>query len=148
MTFAVFPSNQTPSTPTTFRVLSDNDTTTNLVGDLYEACGTHLPSWTPSQILAAYTGDAPASQVVQYYRASSIALSLDVYNNSAAVYGAEGTVDSVLPSGIDTTLLDCLNRTIGEEAPLVDSARRQYDANPGIMLMCCCLWWWIYFLLD
>lgn len=59
--------------------------------------------------------------MVQYYRASSIALTLDGYNNSAT-YAPEGTLDSPLPSGVDMNLLTCLNETIGLAAPLVNGA--------------------------
>jgi hypothetical protein len=60
---------------------------------------------------------------VQYYRASSVALSLDGYNNSAVFAPENSTADTPLPSSVDTNLLDCLNGTIGLAVPLVDSAR-------------------------
>lgn len=62
--------------------------------------------------------------VVQYYRASSIALSLDGYNNTAALSDKVNDTDAPatpLPSNYDGYLLECLNTTIGSAAPLVDS---------------------------
>jgi hypothetical protein len=69
-------------------------------------------------------------QVVQWYRASSFALSLDSYNNSAALASNMPkdnntappplSSDTPLPSGLNTTFLSCLNRTIGDALPLVD----------------------------
>ena len=61
-------------------------------------------------------------QVIQYYRASSAVLTLDGYNNSATFSSNESASDSPLPQNIDTTLLECLNQTIGSAVPLVDGA--------------------------
>lgn len=63
-------------------------------------------------------------QAVQYYRASSIVLTLDGYNDSTALNASAGVNDTQtpLPSWVDTNLLDCLNQTISQAAPLVDGA--------------------------
>lgn len=101
--------------------MADNDTVVSLISDISQNCSTKFstnpaPTSTPLDI---YVTSPRPEQVVQYYRASSIALTLDGYNNSAT-YSAEGTPDSPLPSGVDMVLLDCLNGTIGLAAPLVD----------------------------
>ncbi|KAJ4478263.1 hypothetical protein J3R30DRAFT_3290671 [Lentinula aciculospora] len=119
---AAFQSNTTSSI---FRILSDITTIFNLITDIHANC-THLTSnsaSTPSSAVPynSSASDAPKpEQVVQYFRSSTVALTLDGYNNTA-VFDSEGTADVPLPSGIDTTLLDCMNFTIGAAVPLVDA---------------------------
>jgi hypothetical protein len=77
---------------------------------------------------------------VQYYRASSVALTLDGYNNTGAL-APEGTPDTPLPTNIDTSLLDCLNQTIGLAVPLIDGAVFQLAApNMGLVCLAWLLW--------
>ncbi|KAF8626486.1 hypothetical protein AX17_006542 [Amanita inopinata Kibby_2008] len=108
---------------TTFRVLSDNATITELAQDVADSCGSFIQS--PGSITPmAYNDSAPLprpEQAIQYYRASSVVLTLDGYNDTAAL-AAEGTPDVPLPSNIDNGLLGCLNSTIGSAAPLVDAS--------------------------
>ncbi|KAJ7865736.1 hypothetical protein B0H14DRAFT_3442764 [Mycena olivaceomarginata] len=89
---AVFQSN---STGTTFRLVADNSTVADLMPDITANCSHFL---------------VPTS--ISYYRASSVALSLDGYNNSAVFAPENSTADTPLPSSVDTNLLDCLNGTI------------------------------------
>lgn len=67
-------------------------------------------------------------------------LSLDGYSNGAT-YGPEGTLDTRLPLGVDWTLLNCLNHTIGKAAPLVDAppgpVPKTSGFNAGIILRPC-----------
>ncbi|TFK39216.1 hypothetical protein BDQ12DRAFT_650289 [Crucibulum laeve] len=120
MMTAAFPSS---SGNTTFRVVSDNTTVTSLIQDIAANCSTVVKdssSITPS----AYNDSSPdppkPEQSVQYYRASSVSLTLDGYNNTGAL-GDDNTPDTPLPSNIDRNLLDCLNSTIGDAVPLIDS---------------------------
>ena len=112
----------TSSSPaTTFRIVSDNTTVQALIQDITGNCSSsNLVS--PDSIVATTYNDsltAPVpEQVVQYYRASTVALSLDGYNDTAAL-DAQGEPDTPLPTNIDTTLLDCLNQTIAAAVPLV-----------------------------
>ena len=117
---AAFISNSTNAT--TFRVLADNTTVTDLITAIQSNCTSNLSgssSTTPSAYEDSLTALPQPEQSIQYYRASSVALTLDGYNNTGAL-STEGTPDTSLPSNIDTTLLDCLNQTIGAAAPLVD----------------------------
>ncbi|KAF5329000.1 hypothetical protein D9758_018862 [Tetrapyrgos nigripes] len=129
-TTAAFQSNYTQ---TIFRILSDNETVVNLIHDIHQNCSSRLTSnsaASPSQVYLynASTPDAPKpEQAIQYYRASSAVLTLDGYNNSAALE-ANGTADTPLPDGIDTTLLQCLNGTIGNGITLVDGAEGRWTA--------------------
>ncbi|KAJ7672741.1 hypothetical protein B0H17DRAFT_947604 [Mycena rosella] len=146
MMSAAFQSNGTNGT--TFRILADNTTVTDLISDIAANCSASLTSASTTTSPSPYNDTATLppqpEQVVQYYRASSIALSLDGYNNTS-VFAAEGTPDVPLPSGIDTTLLDCLNQTIGLAAPLIDGAGSRWAAAPDNMGLLGLVWLvWIF----
>ncbi|KAF9469640.1 hypothetical protein BDZ94DRAFT_1278829 [Collybia nuda] len=109
------------STGTIYRVIADNETTTVLCQEIDNRC--HSLIVDSNVVPVSNTSDssqAQPEQALQYYRASSVVLTLDNYNNSAT-FGPEGTPDTQLPTGIDTALLECLNSTIGEAVPLVES---------------------------
>ncbi|KAJ6477406.1 hypothetical protein C8R47DRAFT_1178762 [Mycena vitilis] len=139
MTTTSFQSNG--SNATVFRVLADLATINDLSSDILANCSASLNNATVTSQGAPVTyNDTSTSppqpeQVVQWYRASSISLSLDGYNNTS-IFQAEGTPDIPLPSGIDTTLLDCLNQTIGLAAPLIGGVGGRWAAihnNFGLM---------------
>lgn len=133
MMTVAFPS---PSVNSTFRVIADNSTIQSLVTDIVANCSS--PLGTNNSFVAYTYNDTSISpkpeQTIQYYRASSVALTLDGYNNTG-VFGDEGTPDTPLPSPIDTTLLNCLNYTIGEAVPLVSGANLRYVGGSGISLL-------------
>ena len=150
MAEATFASN---SPNTTFHVLADNSTVLSLITSIAANCSSSLSS-SSSTSPQAYNASAPEApqpeQAIQYYRASSIVLTLDGYNNSATDMlnsNPNATLaDSPLPSGIDTTLLDCLNQTIGLSAPLVSGAGLRWSTGaPGTSLLGL-LWlvWWMF----
>lgn len=121
---ATFASN---STNTTFHLIADNSTTTSLVSSITTNCTSFLATnassnFTPQLFNPNATNSPKPEQVVQYYRASSVSLTLDGYNDTAALSDNANGTDTPLPSGIDTNLLDCLNQTIGLAAPLIDGA--------------------------
>ncbi|TFK38300.1 hypothetical protein BDQ12DRAFT_128021 [Crucibulum laeve] len=132
---ATFSSN---SGNTTFRVVSDNSTVASLIEDINANCTSYISgnhSTSPSPFPDSSSVDAPKpEQVVQYYRASSIALALEGYNNTAT-YADEGTLDSPLPNGVDSLLMDCMNQTIGLAAPLLDGANLCFVPSMGTMFL-------------
>jgi len=147
MTTASFQSSG--SNGTVFRVLADMTTTTDLIDDIMANCSTFLTNasisaaGSPSTYNDTSTTSLPQpEQIVQYYRASSIGLSIDGYNNTA-IFAAEGTPDIPLPSGIDATTLDCLNQTIGLAAPLIGGTQLTAIPN-GVGLMG--LTWLVWFI--
>ncbi|KAG2134051.1 uncharacterized protein EDB93DRAFT_1306549 [Suillus bovinus] len=126
MAQANFISNHTGST---FHVLSDNSTIGSLIHSIDTNCSSSLSSLsskTPSPYNSSAPGGAEPEQAIQYYRSSSIVLTLDGYNNSATFDSNPNVTDSPLPSGVDTILLNCLNYTIGQAAPLIDNASSRY----------------------
>ncbi|TFK21339.1 hypothetical protein FA15DRAFT_645745 [Coprinopsis marcescibilis] len=129
MAYAIFPSPSDSTNPSTFRFLSDNATVALMIFDVGIECEGLFDLSTFSSTPIAFTdstgvggtaGPGP-EQAIQYYRASSAALTLDGYNNTAT-YGLEGSADSPLPASLDSELLTCLNTTIGVNLPLIDGA--------------------------
>ncbi|KAF9461734.1 hypothetical protein BDZ94DRAFT_1263216 [Collybia nuda] len=142
MVTAAFISN---STNTTYRLLADNTTVVDLLPEIHSQCDSMLSgnsSTSPSMYNDSLTALPQPEQAIQYYRASSVALSLDGYNNTGAL-GPEGTPDTPLPTNIDRALLDCLNMTIGTSVPLVDSAgiRNWAAPNMGIFGLFWVVWY-------
>ena len=118
MAQAAFSSN---TTNTTFHIVSDNSTVFSLIGSITANCTVASNSSTSPVPFNGNATDPLPEQAVQYYRASSVALTLDGYNNTDALTGNE-TTPPPLPSGIDNNLLNCLNATIGEAVPLFNGA--------------------------
>ena len=148
MAEATFVSN---SANTTFRVLSDNSTVSSLISSIDANCSSSLASSSsksPQPYNASTPGAPQPEQAIQYYRASSIVLTLDGYNNSATLNGSFHAPSSPLPSGIDITLLICLNRTIGLSAPLVSGAGPRWSMVPSSTSLLGVVWlvWWILFI--
>ncbi|KAJ7712562.1 hypothetical protein B0H16DRAFT_1624056 [Mycena metata] len=136
MTTSTFSSAPTAANASVFRILADDTTTGSLLPNIFANCSRYMNSSVESREFIPYneTGTSPPQpeQIIQYHRASSIALSLDGYNNTS-IFEADGTPDVPLPSsGIDTALLDCLNQTIGAAAPLITSGG-QWTAIPNNM---------------
>lgn len=72
---------------------------------------------------------------IGYYRASSVVLTLVGYNNSAALSSDPNATNTPIPSGIDTTLENCLNQTIGAAVPLIDGAHSVRFESMGLLLL-------------
>ncbi|KAF5382114.1 hypothetical protein D9615_004453 [Tricholomella constricta] len=107
---------------TTFRVLTDSATATFLSTSLTH-CNPflNLSSVSPEPYPASPPGGIPLPvQALQYYRASSVVLTLDGYNNTAAILPAGAASNTFLPGSTDTNLLTCLNSTIGRSVILVE----------------------------
>ncbi|KAH7929943.1 hypothetical protein BV22DRAFT_1001727 [Leucogyrophana mollusca] len=133
------------STNTTFHLLSDNSTVSSLISSVDANCSSSLSSsssTTPQPFNATAPGVPQPEQAIQYYRSSSVVLTLDGYNNSATLSSDDNAPDSPLPSGIDTTLLACLNSTIGQAAPLVDGAGMRWGtpSGPGLVGLVWVIW--------
>ncbi|CAE6491156.1 unnamed protein product [Rhizoctonia solani] len=81
-------------------------------------------------------------EAVQYYRASSFMLALTSYNNSAnlpsnapadnSTEAPPPSADTPLPTGTNTTFLNCLNETIGASVPIMDAAPGTLRATAGL----------------
>ncbi|KAH8110029.1 hypothetical protein DFH11DRAFT_825417 [Phellopilus nigrolimitatus] len=138
----------------TFHIVADNATSTSLLSSVASNCSSVLASnSTGSQVMLAF---APTNrtqpqpeQAVQYFRASSVTLTLDGYNDTAALVedGGANETHAPLPGWVDTSLLSCLNQTIGAAAPLVDGAPA-FLSHPIHGLNALSSMWLIWFLLT
>ncbi|KIK75334.1 hypothetical protein PAXRUDRAFT_835715 [Paxillus rubicundulus Ve08.2h10] len=128
---------------TTFHVLSDNSTVSSLITSIDANCSSSLSpssSSLPQPFNASAPGTPQPEQAIQYYRASSIVLTLDGYNNSATLSSDPNASNSPLPSSIDMALLDCLNQTISLAAPLVDGAGPRWSTVPSTVPLVGLVW--------
>jgi hypothetical protein len=108
---------------TTFHILADNSTIVELIAAVSSNCSSSLSGASYHPFNDTDPRSPKPESAIQYYRASSVVLTLDGYNNSAALRDNATIPDIPLPTSIDTTLLTCLNETIGVAVPLIDGAR-------------------------
>ncbi|KIJ55922.1 hypothetical protein M422DRAFT_150700 [Sphaerobolus stellatus SS14] len=109
----------------TYRLLSDNATVSALIPSTIASCApsseniTAIPFTGSSNSSASSTSGSSLpqpEQTIQHYRSSSIALSLDGYNNTAVFSNDINAGNTPLPSIKNQTFLECLNSTIGNDA--------------------------------
>lgn len=127
------------NTSITYRLLGDNASVTVVFDALVANCSVvNSTSAITSYMPSPDTWPLP-EQIIQYYRASTFALSLDGYNNTAALPAsvpAENSTapwplsqDSPLPAGLNETFLACVNATVGASVPLMDVASHKLSAS-------------------
>lgn len=119
------------TTSSAFSLLSDLATVKSIVPSVLDRCGSLLNNTLRTTVVQVNDTD-PSSvdspqpeQVVQYYRASSFALAIKGYNNSAVFLDtgdADNTLDTPLPETTDRDLLGCLDTTIGSRVLLIDDS--------------------------
>ncbi|KAK0217820.1 hypothetical protein IW262DRAFT_1560153 [Armillaria fumosa] len=123
MMSATFPAS---SGNATFHVVADNSTVASLITDIRNNCSSVINTSSVSGAPIAFNDSDVSTpkpeQAVQFYRASSVALTVDGYNNTGALNDSGNTPDTPVPSWVDTNTLSCLNYTIGAAVPLVDDA--------------------------
>lgn len=88
-------------------------------------------------------------QAVQYYRASTLVLTMDGYNDTS-VFNWNGTDFNATSSGsvtalpalssIEQSFLGCLNGTIGAAVPLVDGAPPSFRAGGQVSILVGLMW--------
>ena len=126
-----------PSSNSTFHIIADNSTAVSLISSIRSSCSGKFNNSTSSTSPSPYgnsTSDPRPESAVQYFRASSVVLTLDGYNNTAALSSdADGDANSTaaataLPYWVDMHLLSCLTSTIGQAVPLF-SGVEQGDAT-------------------
>ncbi|CDO71014.1 hypothetical protein BN946_scf184844.g18 [Trametes cinnabarina] len=111
------------STNTTFHVVSDNSTVTALIASVDANCTVASNSSTSPLAFNGTASDPKPEQAIQYYRGSSVVLTLDGYNDTSALVDNSTAPAPPIPSNIDTSLLNCLNQTIGAAVPLFDDSQ-------------------------
>ncbi len=107
----------------TFHLLSDNATVLSLIGSVAANCTLgNTTALTATPLNTSDPSQPRPEQAVQYYRASSVVLTLDGYNDTAALSDNSSIPDTPLPTWVDSSFLNCLNQTIGAAVPLIDAA--------------------------
>ncbi|KAF7311688.1 hypothetical protein MIND_00178600 [Mycena indigotica] len=128
----------TTANATAFHLIADGATVSALTPSIAAQCSVNLHTTSTTEPPTPFNASALfPEQVVQYYRASSVALTLDGYNNSAVFAAENTTADTSLPGGTDMALLDCLNATIGKGVPLVNGG---VNIGPEATLVLSWLW--------
>jgi len=115
---------------TTFHIVGDNATIVELMTDIQAICGSLLNNDSstgsttrqPTAFLTNESAQRLPESAIQYYRASSIALTLHGYNNTAALSDDVNAVPVSLGNNYDGSLLACLDTTIGEASLLIDGS--------------------------
>jgi hypothetical protein len=118
----------------TYRIVGDGVSVYNILRIIASSCNSNQS--TPYTFHPTVFFDASDNssrphpeEIIQFYRASSFALSLDGYNNSMALASNAPltnyvpptiTIQSQLPTNIDSAFLGCLNSTIGNNLLLVN----------------------------
>ncbi|KAF8156074.1 hypothetical protein B0H34DRAFT_799139 [Crassisporium funariophilum] len=123
-------------TSSVFRITSDNETVFTVFQSIHwdTTCSSRL-SFSDRLVFNDTASQLPQpAQAIQYYRASSVVLTLDDYNNSAAMIGYPHVLHAPIPATADMILLDCLNRTTGESLILVNAAPGRF-ASPEFSLV-------------
>lgn len=132
----------------TFRIIGDNASISAVYAVLVVNCSVANTSTAISTFTPSLTRYPLPEQIVQWYRASTFALSLDAYNNSASLLSNMPPSDAApalplssdtpLPSGLDMAFLQCVNATIGASVPLVGPPVGQHFSGlaiAGVVLM-------------
>ena len=120
----------------TFHLLADNETVLSLIDSVVSNCTIgNSTVLVPMPLNSSDPSSPRPEQAIQYYRASSIVLTMDGYNNTAALSNDSSIPNTPLPSWTNQTFLDCLNQTIGAAAPLVDDTSGSSLATPNMGLL-------------
>ncbi|KAI0069513.1 hypothetical protein K474DRAFT_1702573 [Panus rudis PR-1116 ss-1] len=99
------------SSNSTFHLLSDNTTVTDLIPAIVSNCtqfnlNANASSSSPSPYNSSDPFQPRPEQVIQYFRGSSVALTLDGYNDTTALLDNPSGPDVPIPSWVDGTLMD------------------------------------------
>ncbi|KZV98194.1 hypothetical protein EXIGLDRAFT_728659 [Exidia glandulosa HHB12029] len=124
-----------PAPIATYHVVSDNNTVHALIDTLTTNCSTISNKPLTAKSFSGGAGDPQPETTIQYYRSSSVALTLDGYNNTAALSDDTSLPNTPLPSSLDQTFLNCLNVTIGASVPLIDGACPSVGGAPLWLLV-------------
>ncbi|KIM27319.1 hypothetical protein M408DRAFT_24545 [Serendipita vermifera MAFF 305830] len=121
-----------PSTNEVYQLVGDRDSVMFMISDLVDWCHA-TPQW--PQIFSASGNATRPENVIQYYRASSFALTFAGYNNTAALGAASSTASVPLPDSIvNSPFLACINDTIAVALPILDWPRDAKGLSAGAIV--------------
>ncbi|CUA71147.1 hypothetical protein RSOLAG22IIIB_09368 [Rhizoctonia solani] len=135
-----------------YYIVGDADSVSAVMDALVTHCSVVNSTGTP---VDDNNSTVHVEQAVQYFRASSFMLALTSYNNSASLpsnapadnstTAPPPSADTPLPTGTNTTFLNCLNETIGASVPIMDAAPGTLRATTGLNVVAT-LWLLIWLL--
>ena len=116
---------------TTLRILADNATVLSLLGSVANNCSLGNTSAISPLPLNFSDVSAPMpEQAIQYYRGSSVVLTVEGYNDTAALSNYTSGPNTPLPGWMNESFVSCVNATIGEAVPLVNGDTSQNSQVP------------------
>ncbi|KAF8699887.1 hypothetical protein RHS03_06931, partial [Rhizoctonia solani] len=134
-TISVYTTNSKYNTSDVYRILGDQDSVATVLSALQSNCsvaGGAMFNYDPTSDDLARSLPRTES-IIQWYRSSSFALSLDGYNNSASVVTPAALSNATqhlvtallpptpLPSHLNRAFLDCVNYTTASSLPLINA---------------------------
>ncbi|CAE7201433.1 unnamed protein product [Rhizoctonia solani] len=148
-TISVYSTDAKYNTSDVYRILGDKDSVATVLAALQSNCtvaGGTMFDYDPTSSDLAHSLPRIES-VIQWYRSSSFALSLDGYNNSASAVTAAALSNNTqqliaalppstpLPSNLNRAFLDCVNYTTANSLPLVDAGFSNLPPVNGLGLL-------------
>ncbi|KAG8703335.1 hypothetical protein FRC11_010812 [Ceratobasidium sp. 423] len=134
-TISVYTTDAKYNTSDVYRILGDQDSVGTVLSALRKNCsvaGGAVFNYDPTSNDLAHSLPRIES-IIQWYRSSSFALSLDGYNNSASAVTVAALSNDThqlvtallpatpLPSHLNRAFLDCVNYTTATSLPLIDA---------------------------
>ncbi|KAJ1301907.1 hypothetical protein OPQ81_000747 [Rhizoctonia solani] len=148
-TISVYTTDTKYNTSDVYRILGDQDSVATVLTALKSNCsvaGGTTFNYDPTSSDLAHALPRVES-IIQWYRASSFALSLDGYNNSASAITPAALSNNThhlaaalppatpLPSHLNRAFLDCVNYTTASSLPLVDTGFSNLPPVNGLGLL-------------
>ncbi|CAE6439226.1 unnamed protein product [Rhizoctonia solani] len=148
-TISVYTTDAKYNTSDVYRILGDQDSVATVLAALKSNCsvaGGTVFNYDPTSDDLAHSLPRVES-IIQWYRSSSFALSLDGYNNSASAVtpaalsnNAHQLVTAMipatpLPSQLNRAFLDCVNYTTAASLPLIDAGFSNLPPVNGLGLL-------------
>lgn len=148
-TISVYTTDAKYNTSDVYRILGDQDSVATVLAALQKNCsvaGGNMFNYDPTSNDLAHSLPRVES-IIQWYRSSSFALSLDGYNNSASAVTPAALSNNThqlvaalipatpLPSNLNRAFLDCVNYTTASSLPLVDAGFSNLPPVNGLGLL-------------
>ncbi|KZV90009.1 hypothetical protein EXIGLDRAFT_649755 [Exidia glandulosa HHB12029] len=115
----------TPANATTFHLIADSSTIKALIPKITSDCTGPGKLQTPLSTPTAYTGtslsDPQPEQAVLYFRGSTVVLTNDGFNNTAALNDTQGNETVYKPTDAAAPLYTCLQTSIAKNVPLIQN---------------------------
>ncbi|CCO32275.1 hypothetical protein BN14_06331 [Rhizoctonia solani AG-1 IB] len=148
-TISVYTTDAKYNTSDVYRILGDQDSVATVLSALQSNCsvaGGNMFNYDPTSDDLAHSLPRTES-IIQWYRSSSFALSLDGYNNSASAVTPSALSNATqqlvtalqpptpLPSHLNRAFLDCVNYTTASSVPLIDAGLSNLPPVNGLGLL-------------